>query len=131
MKKDKIAHVREFATALAAVLAVIALLPLIKKGHIRLWAIYASLAVLLVKFFLPGLLGPVYAVFLKVTRIIGKINSAILLSIVYYLLITPIGFIMRMSKQGILKKGPDKTAQTYWIRRDAALDNPKRMERQF
>lgn len=131
MKKNKIVQLKEFGIGLGVILIIIGFMPLLKRGQIRYWAIYASIAVLLLKFFLPRCLGPVYMVFIKITHVIGKINSVVLLSIIYYLLITPMGLIMRMLKQSTFKKGFDKTAQTYWIKRGVSFNDPKRMERQF
>lgn len=131
MKKDKIAQLKEFGFALAVVLAVIALFPLVRKGHICYWALCSSLIILALRLIIPAWLSPLYSLFLKIAHIIGKINSAILLSIIYYLLITPIGLIMRLLKQVNFKKGFDKNAPSYWIDRDVNLNNPERMERQF
>ncbi|MDP1853680.1 MAG: SxtJ family membrane protein [Candidatus Omnitrophota bacterium] len=131
MEKNKISQLKEFGIALAGVLAVIALLPLVRKGHIRYWVACSSLIILALRLLVPTWLSPIYTLFLKMAHIVGKINSAILLSIIYYLLITPIGLIMRLLKQANFKKGLDRKAQTYWIKRDTALNDPKRMERQF
>ena len=131
MKKDNTSQVKEFGIALGIILVVIGLLPLIRKHPVRVWAIYAGLAVFIARFFAPRVLSPVYAIFLKVTHIIGRINSAILLTIVYYFIVTPIGFVMRFFKNKVFTKNIDKSLETYWIRKETNFDNPEEMKRQF
>lgn len=131
MKKDKASQVKEFGIGLGIILVVIALLPLIRRHPVRLWAIYAALAVFFIRFFMPQVLSPAYAVFLKITHIIGRINSSVLLAIIYYFIVTPIGLIVRLSKNTGFRKNIDKDLDTYWIKKEVNLENPEKMKRQF
>ncbi len=133
MKKDYQTQIKEFSLGLAVILCVIGILvPFIKKQqHIHFWALYAAVFVLVIRCFKPMWLAPVYKIFLKITHFIGKINTAILLGIIFYLIITPIGFIIKLTKSKNFAKGFNKSVDTYWVRRDVELADPKRMEKQF
>jgi len=57
-------------------------------------------------------------------KIIGTINTYIILSIVFFLLVTPLGIIMRLIMKNPFQKGDE---ESYWIR----IDEKNDMERQF
>ena len=61
---------------------------------------------------------------------IGWVISHILLAMVFYLVITPIGLIMRLLGKDPLQRDLDPDAPTYWTRRPPAAE-PQRYFRQF
>jgi hypothetical protein len=68
----------------------------------------------------PGFLRGVYVGLSYATYPIGFVVSRILLALVYYLALTPIGLIMRLFRHDPLSRRFDPTARSYWIRRDGA-----------
>jgi len=61
---------------------------------------------------------------------LGWTVSHLLLAVVYYLVITPIGLVMRLAGRDPLQRKFDRTADTYWIQRKQP-DNSKRYFQQF
>lgn len=62
---------------------------------------------------------------------IGFVVSHVVLALVYYLVITPIGLIMRLVGYDPMKRGFDRDATSYWVERDPAQVEAKRYFRQF
>jgi len=77
----------------------------------------------------PGLVRPVYFALSFITMPIGAVVSIIVLGIVYYGVVTPIGVAMRLMGRDPMNRRPDPSADTYWIQRKETPDD--RCFRQF
>lgn len=67
----------------------------------------------------PQWLRPVYIVWMLIALMLGAIVTRIIIAIVFYLLITPIGWVRRtFSKNDLPGFRPDFRKKTYWIKRD-------------
>ena len=62
---------------------------------------------------------------------IGFVVSHVVLAIVYYLVITPLGLVMRLFGYDPMKKRFDPAAASYWVTRDPTATDTKRYFRQF
>ena len=78
----------------------------------------------------PSAMRPIWIVTMYVTFPIGFVISHILMAIVYYLVLTPAGLLLRLFKGDPLQRRADPAASTYWIRRPEQPD-PERYFRQF
>lgn len=79
----------------------------------------------------PLRLRPLFEVWIKATRIIGTFNTQILLSLIFFLIIFPIGVIMRMAGKDPMNRKKKNTG-TYWRQYEIeGLRDKKRYERQF
>ena len=127
-KKD----LRQFGLVLALILAVFAFLHF-RKGHEHayLWFAGFSLASLGAGVCFPEALAPVFRVFTKVAHAIGWFNTRVILVLVYYLILTPIGLIMKLFRKDPLNRRLDKNAQTYWIKRTHFASSKEALEKQF
>ena len=65
----------------------------------------------------PGPLSPVYAGWLKISAFLGKTVTVIILTLAYFLVITPYALILRLLGGRTLPLKPDKTVSSYWVRR--------------
>ena len=80
--------------------------------------LFGFLALLGAAFFIfPSQLQPVHAVWLKVANILGRIITAVALTLAYYLVITPSALLKRIFGGTPLPGMPDKKASTYWVNR--------------
>jgi hypothetical protein len=66
----------------------------------------------------PGPMGPIYNAWLKVAHFIGRIITALFLTLAYYLVITPSAFLKRLFGGPPIPLKPDRNASTYWVTRD-------------
>ena len=62
---------------------------------------------------------------------IGFVVSHVVLALVYYLVFTPIGLVMRLFGYDPMRRRFDPEAATYWIARDEKASDAKRYFRQF
>ncbi|MFH1798492.1 MAG: SxtJ family membrane protein [Candidatus Omnitrophota bacterium] len=134
MKNGKIENkdLRQFGIVLGVILAIFGGIHLI-KGHAaaRVWFFSGSVAILLCAVFMPRFLKPVYICFTKIAKIIGWVNTRIILILVYYLILTPIGIVLRMIGKDPLTRKIDKNAETYWIKPQKTIPSRESLEKQF
>jgi hypothetical protein len=62
--------------------------------------------------------------------VLGWVNTRVILTLIFYLVFTPIGLVMRIFGKDILEAGPGKTKNTYWKKKDQSRGNPA-YEQQF
>jgi hypothetical protein len=97
------------------------------------WVWTASAAVF---FVLTGLaaqpvLKPLYIAWMAFAFILGWINTRLLLGVFFYLMVTPIGLLLRLTGKDLLDKKIDRPAKTYWKKREKKEFEPSRYERLF
>ena len=63
----------------------------------------------------PVLLKPFYILWMTVTYYIGRINTFIILSLIYFVLITPVSFIIKLIKKDFMNRSFNKEADSYRI----------------
>jgi hypothetical protein len=63
--------------------------------------------------------------------IMGHMMSRIILSLMFFLIFTPVGLFLRVFRKDILKEKIDVNADSYWIKRENKPYNPKRAEQQY
>ena len=92
-------------------------------------AIVASTFIIL-GFILPIFLKPIYFVWMIFAAILGWIMTRVILSLVFYLILTPIGLITRLLGEDFLKlKKVD--SESYWNSRDTNYESNQDYEKQF
>ncbi len=77
----------------------------------------------------PRLLGPAYPVWMALALVLGTVMTAVLLTLVFYLVVTPIGLLMRAVGKDPMHRTPDASQETYWIERTPESHAVKRMEK--
>ena len=77
------------------------------------------------------LLQPVYKIWMGLAFCLGWVNTRIILMLVYYLVVTPIGLMMRLFRKDILNLRLEKGAQTYWLKREVRNSAKESYERIF
>ena len=79
----------------------------------------------------PRLLRPIYGVWMKLAFVLAWINTRLLLGLFFYLVMTPIGLILRVMGKDLLDKRIDRARRSYWVRREAAPFNAEQYRRLF
>ena len=124
-------EIRQFGFILAAMLYVISFILLLKSRPIYIWILGAATLIFIIALTRVQILSPVYSFLTGIARLIGKLNSVIILSLFFYIIIVPVGLIMKLVKKDPLQRCFNKKLDTYWIKRDKDLSKPQRMEWQF
>ncbi len=65
----------------------------------------------------PGTLRPFYRTWMGLSVVLGFFASRFILCVLFYLVLTPIGMIMRLFGKDFLNQRWDKEAQSYWIKK--------------
>ena len=115
MKKNiKLPSNRNFGIVFFVVFLLISLWPLLKQNEIRIWSLLIALVFLILGLFNSNLLSPLNKIWFKFGIFLGNIISPIVMGIIFFLVITPTGIIMKLFGKDILqlKKNNKKT---YWI----------------
>jgi len=101
--------------------------------HRPLWPAFAALGGLLALAGLaaPTVLGPLERVWMKLAGYLGWFMTRVILGLVFLLVITPVGLIMRLLGADPLKLRFDRRAASYWEPRTDQDRSPERMERMF
>ena len=124
-------ELRKFGLTVGGAFAVLAVISW-WRGHEIPPRVMAVLAVLL---FVPGavaptLLGPVHRGWMAFAAVLSHVNTRIILTVLFYLVITPLGFVIRLFRDP-LDRSLRHRGTSQWIRRDRRPVEPARYERQF
>jgi hypothetical protein len=127
MKDFKLPSNRNFGIIFSIFFFIISLWPLLNSNNIRIWALAISLIFLSLALLNSKLLTPLNRLWMKFGLIIGSIISPIVMGIIYFGVVTPTGFILRLFKKDVLNLKFNKD-KTYWVKKDNSNNN---MNNQF
>jgi Saxitoxin biosynthesis operon protein SxtJ len=122
---------RKTAVVVAAVLAAIALWNLY-RGRMTQVAVFGSIAglLLVIGLLVPAAARAFHRFWMGLAGILGYINSRILLSVLYYGVFTPVGFVRRlMGRDPMRRRAPAESS--YWIQRETTRQSKIQFERLF
>ncbi len=109
-------ELRKFGLLVGGVFLVIGFWPLVFRSEpFRLWAICLGGLLMIVGAILPRALAPVHRAWMWIGHILGWINTRILLSIVFYGLVTPIGIIFRLMGKDAMRQAVAQDSPTYRV----------------
>jgi len=101
--------------------------PLLNNDQIRYWALFVSILFFLLGIINSKLLTPLNQTWFKFGLFLGKIISPFVMGIIFFLVVTPIGLLMRIIKKDLLNLRFNKN-KSYWIEKGG----PKsKMKNQF
>ncbi len=110
---------RKFGITICIVLSLIGGLVYLKGAHplraLVFWAV--SSVFLLMAFVIPGALKLIYKIWMGIAFVLGWFMSRLILTILFYGVVTPIGVLMRLTGRDTLDRKIDKETSSYWIRR--------------
>ena len=122
---------RSFGLVFAVVFLAIGLSPLLAAGGIRIWPLVIAAVLGVVALAYPRLLRPANALWLKFGLLLSRIVNPIVLGLLFFVVITPAGLIMRLLGKDPLRLRIDRTAPSYWIERQPPGPPPESMRNQF
>ena len=127
MDDIRISSNRSFGIVFFVVFLLIALYPLTYGGEIRIWSLIISIIFLTLGLLNSKILSPLNKIWFKFGILLGKIVSPLIMGIIFFLVVTPIGFIMRLLGKDVLNLKYNKN-KSYWIEKNG----PKsKMKNQF
>jgi Saxitoxin biosynthesis operon protein SxtJ len=109
-------ELRKFGLIVGGLFLVIGLWPLVWRGEgLRLWAVGLGGLLVPLGLLAPAVLDPLFKVWMKVGHVLGWINTRIILGILFYGLITPMGLVMRQFGWDSMRRMLARDAQTYRV----------------
>jgi hypothetical protein len=123
---------RSFGLVIAVGFALVALAPLWRAPHQpRWWAIAIAIAFALVALLSPQRLAVLNRLWLRFGLLLSAVVSPIILGLLFYTTLLPIGLLMRVTGKDPLRLRPDRASGSYWIRRDSSIVATDSMKHQF
>ena len=114
MDEIKISSNRSFGIVFFIVFLLIALYPLLKGNDLRIWSLVISFIFLILGLINSKILTPLNRLWFKFGLLLGKFISPIIMGIIFFIVVTPIGIIMRLFNKDLLNLKFNKK-ETYWI----------------
>ena len=127
MDDIKIGSNRSFGIVFSIVFLLISMYPLINGENLRYWSLIIAFIFLILGFLNSKILTPLNKIWFKFGILLGKIISPFIMGIIFFFVVTPIGFLMRIFKKDLLnlKFNGDKS---YWIEKK---ESKSKMKKQF
>ena len=127
MDDTRVSSNRSFGIVFFIVFLLIATYPLLKGNDIRFWSLLISFGFLILGLINSKILSPLNKLWFKFGLILGKIISPLIMGIIFFVVVTPIGIVMRVLKKDLLNLKYNQK-ETYWIKKTG----PKsKMKNQF
>ena len=127
MDEIKIGSNRGFGIVFFVVFLLIAIYPLLKGSDLRIWSLIISFIFLVLGLTKSNLLTPLNKLWFKFGLFLGKIISPLIMGFIFFVVVTPIGIIMRLLRKDLLNLKYNKK-KSYWIEKTG----PKsKMKNQF
>ena len=127
MDNIKINSNRSFGIVFFLVFLLIALYPLTYSGEMRIWSAIISLIFLVLGLLNSKILAPLNKLWFKFGIFLGKIISPLIMGIIFFLVVTPIGLIMRILGKDVINLRYNKN-KSYWIEK---IGPKSKMKNQF
>ena len=122
----KISSNRSFGLLFCVVFFIISLWPLKSQEDLRMWAFILSLIFLVLGVLNSKFLTSLNKLWFKFGIILGSIISPLIMGVVFFLVVTPIGIIMRFLGKDLLRNNKSKLVSTYWINRNKQKNTMKK-----
>ena len=129
--KESKKELRKFGLTVGITLVAVAvILFLFAKSSYVYFGIIGG-ALILASLILPSVLKPLNKIWMTFALLLGWVSSRVILIILYYLVLTPIGFIAKIFRKRFLNLKIEHGAKSYWEKRKVKSPELTEYERQF
>jgi hypothetical protein len=105
---------------------IVALYPLKAGGVIRVWSVIFSSVFLIITIIRPNLFTFLNKLWIKFGILLGKIISPLVMGLVFFIVVTPVGMLVRILKKDTM--GLKRGSSSYWVNKE---DKVQSMKKQF
>jgi len=124
MDKVKIGSNKSFGIVFFIFFLIVGTYPIFFQGELRIWSLIVSIIFLLLGIINSRFLTPLNLLWFKFGMLLGRIVSPIVMGLVFFLVVTPTGLIMRILNKDLLRL-KKKNIKTYWIERSSIKSDMK------
>ena len=125
---------RKFGCIVGAILMALGVTKIFSAGSltsVSLLMFVAGTVLLVLGIFAPARLSVLNRLWMRLGVIISKIVNPIIMALLFFCVVTPMAFVMRVAGRRPLRLPADPGAATYWIAREPEGSGPPKMRRQF
>ena len=127
MNDVKIGSNKSFGIVFFIVFLIISIYPMLGGDSLRVWSLVISIIFLILGLSNSKILSPLNKLWFKFGIFLGKIISPIIMGIIFFFVVTPIGYLMRLFKKDVLSLKFNAN-KSYWVKKNG----PKsKMKNQF
>ena len=123
-KEIKLPSNRSFGIVFFTVFLIVCLYPLVNSESIRVWSLIISIIFLVLGLLNSKILAPLNKLWFKFGILLGKIVSPFVMGMIFFLVVTPIGLIMRLFAKDVLNLKFNKN-KSYWIKKNGLKSKMK------
>ena len=123
-KKIKLPTNKNFGIVFFVVFSLIAVYPITYSGDIRIWSLIISFIFIILGLLNSKILTPLNKLWFKFGLFLSKIISPLIMGVIFFFVVTPIGLIMRMLGKDVLNLKQNKN-KSYWIEKSGPKSQMK------
>ena len=113
-KSIKINSNKSFGIVFFIVFFIVSVFPLLHEGNVRIWSIIIAIIFLVLGLLNSKILTPLNRIWFRFGILLGSLVSPIVMSIVFFAVVTPISFMMKLFNKNLLTLKKDNKS-SYWI----------------
>ena len=122
---------RAFGNVLGVFFLAYALWPFTRGHEARWWAMIVAACFLSLALMSPRVLAPLNRIWTKLGYVLQRITNPVLMGMLFYIVVTPVGLVLRAIGKDVLHLRRDPYAKTYWHERQPPGPLPHTLQRQF
>ena len=115
-KHRKISSNKNFGIVFFIFFLIISLYPLLNDNHLRIWSLIIALIFLILGLMNSRILTPLNKIWFRFGLLLGQLISPIIMGFIFFIVVTPIGLLMRILRKDLLGLKFNKN-NSYWIKR--------------
>ena len=124
---EKMSSNKSFGIIFFIFFLIVSIFPLLNNENIRTWSLFISLIFLVLGLLNSIILTPLNKIWFKFGIFLGKIVSPLIMGLIFFFVVTPIGLLMKIFKKDLLYLKFNKN-NSYWLDKN----EPKsKMKNQF
>jgi hypothetical protein len=122
---------RSFGWVFVVVFAIAGTLPALHGRPLRAWALALSVVIMLVSISRPSIFHPANIAWMRFGLLLSRIVNPVVTALLFYVVFTPVGYLMRRLGRDPVGARFDPGAASYWIERRPPGPKPESMSQQF
>lgn len=130
IRADK-STLRKFGVGLGVLLTIFSAISLWKDGDAYRYLAPLAAMSLLIALIFPIALKYIFLPWMALATVIGWLMTRVILITIFYLIITPFSFIMKLAGKDLLDEKIELQRQSYWIPREKKTISKEELQRQF
>lgn len=127
---DKVT-LRKFGLMVGGVFAALGAFLLWRDVSWAIFFVYLGAPLMVLGAILPNLLRPIYIGWMAMALVLGSIVTRVLLTIFFFIIITPVGLFFKLIGRDALHRKLDRGSETYWIEKEYPITDNSRYKNFF